>query len=526
MTGIRPSAAVLALLSGMVCPGIAEREQRVLKDPLILQLPDVPVVLVRERGILQSAPVVPGPPARLPLRRESVRLLDGDEWGGRLLGMDPKRGIIWKHPGISQELHLDPAQVDLITLPRSGLPPGARAHSGRVFLSNGDDLQGELVSLGSQSLVLDTWYAGRLSIRRDAVRALVPGKDRRVHYSGPTGREDWTFSSEWEAALPEAAPGGNPLPAEVLQRILEKNRRLRDQTQQSWTYQQHAFQSAGSSGWAARRLEIGDRAQLEFDLEWASPFTLSVMMYADNLKAPAEGRGYVLRLSPTQAQCLRQDLVEGRSQAIPIGEAAAIDLGKLPRRARLTLQVDLAKHRVALQVNNQPLAHWTDTRALAGEGRALAFSCQSAQPLRLHSLRVSDWDGRLAGEIPPLAAQGKEDLVLLMNQDSLTGQVLGIQDGKLTVKSFVDSIAVPIERVARIQFSAATMPAAARSPRTIRAGMVGGSRLEFELLDWGKDALQVQSPLFGKAALLTGIVETLEFNLDHLRARGAAPASP
>ena len=115
-----------------------------------------------------SGQPMPLQPPRQRIRREAIELLDGDTLGGRFIGLDPKKGVRWKHPAIAQELHFDPAKVARITVPRTGLPAGARHHACRVRLANGDELTGELKSLINDKLVLNTWYAGQLSIMRSA----------------------------------------------------------------------------------------------------------------------------------------------------------------------------------------------------------------------------------------------------------------------------------------------------------------------------------------------------------------------
>ena len=48
--------------------------------------------------------------------------------------------------------------------------------------------------LDDKTLVLDTWYAGRLSIPRAMLRGITPLSDANsAVYEGPTGMEGWTI---------------------------------------------------------------------------------------------------------------------------------------------------------------------------------------------------------------------------------------------------------------------------------------------------------------------------------------------
>ena len=73
---------------------------------------------------------------------------------------------------------------------------------------NGDKLSGDFVSLSEDKLVLNTWYAGKLTLNRHAIQTLVPGQTKlETLYQGPnsedvkqwkhtnSGTYKWTFKN-------------------------------------------------------------------------------------------------------------------------------------------------------------------------------------------------------------------------------------------------------------------------------------------------------------------------------------------
>jgi hypothetical protein len=72
--------------------------------------------------------------------------------------------------------HLHGIQASVRLRNGLSLPKSAQ----RIGLTNGDEFPGNIVSLDDKILVLDTWYAGRISVPRSMLRRITPLSD-----SGP-----------------------------------------------------------------------------------------------------------------------------------------------------------------------------------------------------------------------------------------------------------------------------------------------------------------------------------------------------
>ena len=94
---------------------------------------------------------------------EHVRLLDGSIFKGAFKGFNENGELLWEHPGVSP-IAIQPSALAKLTLKNDTV--SAKSHTGVARLINGDRLTGDLKHLDDKGLVINTWYAGALTIDR------------------------------------------------------------------------------------------------------------------------------------------------------------------------------------------------------------------------------------------------------------------------------------------------------------------------------------------------------------------------
>jgi hypothetical protein len=128
-----------------------------------------------------------------PAAAESTDLLqfaNGDVLHGTVLACD-KIGLRVQSPYAASSTVFRTADLLAIHFrPRQALAEASKA-AWNVLLVNGDEFPGSLVSIDDKTLLLDTWYAGRLSIPRGMVAAV--GK-AGFPYLGPSGLDGWVLT--------------------------------------------------------------------------------------------------------------------------------------------------------------------------------------------------------------------------------------------------------------------------------------------------------------------------------------------
>ena len=126
--------------------------------------------------------------------QDTLSFLNKDQLHGILLGIDQDSGLRWQSPEAHDPIVFKTGKLSQVKLDSHKAAAAAGKSGQRIGLTNGDEFPGNIVSLDDKILVLDTWYAGRLSIPRAMLRRVtpLPNADSSI-YEGPTGLEGWVI---------------------------------------------------------------------------------------------------------------------------------------------------------------------------------------------------------------------------------------------------------------------------------------------------------------------------------------------
>src|SRR4051812_30428782 len=177
--------------------------------------------------------------------RDCLVFRNGDLLYGSLNSIEPEAGVKWSRSDAPQPLlFAREALTEIQLTPHPGSLTNALSQC-IVRLINEDQLQGALVSYDGDKVVLETWYAGRLTIPNKSIAMIVPlGAPRPVIFEGPAGLEGWTMGKVNNAAILDSG---------------------------EWFYHNGAFYAAKSAS-IARDVKLPDTASLSFDIEWRGYF--------------------------------------------------------------------------------------------------------------------------------------------------------------------------------------------------------------------------------------------------------------
>ena len=444
-------------------------------------------------------------------QEEAVHLINGDILQGKFISFSDKSGLVWRHPNIKPDLLVDPKQIARVTFAPND-KAAAKPMRSRVALANGDQLAGDLAELTDKQLLLNTWYAGRISIDRKAVRTLVPGETPlSVFYEGPRDAKEWVFSNSNQIGF-AGLPAGANLPPAVLQQRKARQAQL---AAAKWTLKENSFQSSGSGSQVGRDFpKMGDKTNIEFDVAWGGSLSLYVNLLTDNLKSYSMGNTYCLRLSQTSAYMYKYENGNGQRRSSRIGNTVRYNLNSLKQSARMSIRLDRAKKLIVLIINGKQVGKWNDTGKFAGKGKGLLFSARTTYPIRLSNIQLSEWDGQLPADVKITTESLKEDYIQLANDDTLTGKLIDIKRGQMNFKpEFSDAIPIPLMRVNLIRLAdAKTAPAVVENP--VRATLKGRGQITATLKEWKDGKLHLTSPTFGETTIDANAIESIQFNLD------------
>ena len=467
-------------------------------------------------------------PAKAPAPGGDLALFaNGDTLSGHLEGCD-KEGLHWR-TAYDQSILVPTKRLTRILLQPHAPPDTAAKFSWSAQLVNGDILPGSPISLDDKTLVLDTWYAGKLSIPRAMLAAI--GK-AGFPYSGPTGLDGWVLT-------PDDGTG--------------------------WTYADGAF-STPSVAAIGRPIRFPIRTSIQFDLDPGASW-LDVYLGFD--QTGKIGRSYLYELNfGSQAAYINLFQYDSGVQT-RIGQVSefktgpgndnsfqltldhgasglSLDNATTPlatkEKLHFEIRIDKKAGTLAMIVNGKQARLDTGLSDLSDLGGSLIFSpgrnaaplMQPAQPMldfsntvlvtphsstvlaRISGIQVGIWnDG-------PQPAGGAGEGVDLENGDSLPGKIASIADGKLNIVSQNTPSTVPLENIGAIYFAPPPADAPHPAASSVRATLDGGALVSLEFAAWADGRATVTSPDFSEATFVPGAFQILEFN----HAGDAKPAVP
>ncbi|MDG2214547.1 MAG: hypothetical protein P8M70_12000 [Verrucomicrobiota bacterium] len=441
---------------------------------------------------------------------EAVHMLNGDVITGKLVKFDPKLGLVWEAANIKPALQINPEAIDRVTFSES---TPAQSTQSRVLLTNGNSFSGQLDLADTERVVMSHTLAGQIEFKRSQLKTIIPTAAGigRVVFSGPSSEKDWVFGSSKNIM----GGGGNLLLGRGAPPIQPEK-----VAGGKFEFKAGTITSTSAGATAGRKVEFPDKALIEFEVDWSSPgrnssyFSLNVNLFTDNLKSPSSGSSYALKLSQTGANLTRQSKRNGDFISDRLGSNIRVNLTGIGSRVRYSLRTNKKSRSFILSINGVQIANWKDKEAFAGKGDGLLFTSRAPAPLKVSNIRISQWDGSKPIAATDTTISPKQDTIRLVNDDTVTGAITGIRDGKVKIKSSFGEVAIPWTNSRLIQFAKSSQGTGINNMEKdmVQAALKGGGILDFKLTGWTEDKLEVESPIFGKATLDGAMIDSVTFN--------------
>jgi hypothetical protein len=427
-----------------------------------------------------NAPVVRG-------FQEAALFRNGDVLAGSLMGIRSNQTVIWKHPDAKE-----PVELSMEALAELQIKAESKSHNDStnaciVRLTNGDQMEAELLALDASQLNLRTWYAGELTIPRSLVQAIMPtGPSRSTVFEGPAGLDGWTLGRATQV-LPN---------------------------QGQWIYRNGAFYASKAAS-IARDVHLPDVSTFSFDLTWKGYFQMAIALYSDSLQPvslanketePDFGGFYSLQLNTFAANLLP---ITKNDPIRYLGQASLLSLSQ-KNRAHVDIRTSKPRHSITLLVNGELVREWIDPAEFAGKGSAIRFVHQGQGAVKIENIKVAEWDG-LFEDRDPQPPPARNDLAKLRNGDRVGGTVMAIRDGAVTVNAGERKLDIPFTRAKEIALAREKSTLPPNQPVDARGFFARGGFLTLQIEKWDSDGFIASSPVFGKAKFNSRAFTRLEF---------------
>jgi hypothetical protein len=419
--------------------------------------------------------------------RDLLVFRNGDQLYGSLESIQGGEGLVWRRADVEEPITFKLENVREIQFPRRPARKPLSGLTSQIRLTNGDSVDGSLLEFGPDGVVLDTWYASRLSIPRAAVQTIFPRPPAtQAVFDGPTGLEGWTVGT-----VRGMADGGE------------------------WRYRDGAF-FANRPASIARDMKLPDLVRIEFDLAWYGTFNLAVALYTDYLHPinlaskdaePPFGGFYSLQINNYMAHLM------AITQTEPIRYLGQLPIHmlQLKNAAHVELLINKARNSISLLLDGNLIKQWVDPEGFIGKGTGLRLVHQGQGVSRISSLRITEWDGHFEDKVSTNSAPAHQDLARLKNGDRVAGRAGALRDGKFSfeIPGGV-TLDVPFERIRHIDLGGEKADLAP-SPDQVQVHLAAGGSLTMTLEKWDAEELVATSRGFGRAVLNPAAVERIEF---------------
>lgn len=420
------------------------------------------------------------------ITQEQILFRNGDILAGSLRGISPAN-IVWQHPDAATPIELDKTHLSEVQLKAEPRGASGTPNDCVVQLTNGDQLDAELISLTESNLNVRTWFAGELTIPRSMLAAINPsGPSRSTIFSGPTTIEGWT-PGQTNALHPGSG---------------------------KWIYRNGAFYASKSAS-LARDVKLPDVSSLSFDMTWKGYFQMAIALYTDRLQPvslankeaePNFGGFYSLQLNTFSANLLP---ITHKDPIRYLGQASMLALSQ-KNSAHFDIRTHKHKKTIALLVNGELVKEWSDPAPFAGAGTAIRFVHQGQGLIKIENLVVAEWDGTYEEKNAPAPPQD-QDLARLRNGDRVLGAVSKIENGQLTITRPEGKMDFPLARAKRIEFALRRRATTPNDSSTLRAHFPRGGSLTLSVDEWTAEGFRASSPAFGPAKIHPHAFSRLEF---------------
>ncbi len=432
-----------------------------------------------------------------------LHFTNGDRLQGQLGHME--NGLLyWTSPTLQKETPFFLNQIQDITFPQAVVPSPSQDHIAHIHFNpdlrqqneniSGDVMDGELIAVNQDHILLNTWYAGKLKLNRNMVKDLEITDVSPPVYAGPIKADEWKIFPE-----------------------------------DSWTYEKNTFTGNGNGTLAKDFKKVPERFCFRFTAAWKNRFSLQILFCADSADEETPDNHYMLMLdngtSYLQKRSSNADALGGMMRnGGMIGEYKRDPNFRTKEKTEMRLYVDSTSGLMALYSDETLVQEWNDVEKplLHGSCIHLRQSSGNGNKVQISRISLTAWDGTLPSAVDGLKSNPienpdpKEDeqRMILRNGDILLGKVQKVENSEIALKTRHNDIRLPVSRIRKLALAPSEYDERLLQNGDVRAWFADGNYVTFRLEGISADGkITGTSQHFGTAQFDPRAFTRIEFNI-------------
>ncbi len=407
--------------------------------------------------------------------KDEMLFFGEDRIQGEFLAYKDSKSFHWKHFDVKDSIVFSSKNIQTVKCSKYKTLSDKNNIS-KIYLTNGDQIIGKIVSMNEDILQIETWYAGVLKINRPMIKNIFPNSNKKdTVYSGFSPEDDWMQSAG---------------------------------RTNKWKKTSKGYISKGNSGYLSRNVDLPDNSRIDIDLSWKNQIYMTIYLYNDS---HSRGNAYSIEISGDYVNFNYHSRNSSRNRVDQHYISNFYRRGK----AKLTLLTNKSERKVMLLLDGNLVKSYKDSmnKEFMGKGRNLTFYNPNSYPVLIKSLKVQEWDGQMPNVKSMGGKASKNDVIFLANKDKISGSVLKIAEGTILLKSEFANLSVPMDRVIKLQLSSDNKALARRNADDIKATFSHGGKITIDVEKIIDGMIFGKSENFGLIECKLEAFKQLDFNL-------------
>ena len=386
--------------------------------------------------------------------------------------------IFWRHKDSKEPITFSTREVREVSF--SAVPSPRKEPLVIVTLTNGDVLPCQAMELDAERLAIETSCAGKMTVNRHMLAEIRPIKavNEKIIYDLASSPDGWKS----EDGRNRGGDGKKRHP--VSNGVIE----LRQ----------------GSS--LAKDVGLPEMAAIDFDLAGLGMNSNVTIYFYSEAFARYRGDAYGIGLSPHYLSF--QTFSNQGNNSERGGESNIAKILKNKTKCHVTLLADRKNRSFRLLVNGMQAGQWNAVKDIDG-GTILGFANDSQGTIRIAKLLVSRWNGEEFDAKP--AVDPDSDSVILGNGDKISGTLVSICNGALTMKTDFASFTISLDRCVAVRTAGAARWTPRLNAADVKVFLGDSAWVTVKLSDIQNGRLVGSGEAFGAATLDLAMVRRILF---------------
>ena len=353
-------------------------------------------------------------------------------------------------------------------------------HAEQVSLVNGDILPCQVISMDSDSLLVSTWYAGKLQIPRGSIQSLQFGiVKNKLIYQGTDKPSEWKSNiGKWS-------------------RLETKG---------------YAIQGPGT---LARKLAPAENLHINFDLAWEASPNFIFRFFADTEQARSKQNAYEFAFN---SRGIKLQRVLKENAPAPLTSINLKPHEVEDQKINVDILVNRELGKITLHLDGVMAGTWVDSAGTTkGNYMILCNTSNEKTNTYVNNLVVHDWLNGSQPRYLETLSQGKDDILIDNEGDIISGHLVSISTKKTTPRIIKlqphhteKPIEVPEPRVSSLIF-AKSENAVSQVLQHYTAQLLGGGHIQLESPQLEDKTITLHHSILGTFSIDTGAISNITY---------------